>query len=179
MLKYLLGVEVMRSKQRILLSQQKYVFDMLSKTKKLGAKPCSTPMTPNVQITKEGDLFEDLERYRRVVGKLNCLTITLPDIAYSISILSHYMSSFTVNHWVAMQHILCYLKEAPGRGILYKKHGHTRIECISDADWARSKEDRRSTSRYCAFFLEEILSHGKVKGKLLSCGLVRSQSIEP
>ena len=175
MLKYLLGVEVMRSKQRILLSQQKYVFDMLSKTEKLGAKPCSTPMTPNVQITKEGDLFEDLERYKRVVGKLNYLTITLPDIAYSISVLSRYMSSPTVNHWVAVQHILCYLKEAPGRGILYKKHEHTRIECISDAD----KEDRRSTSRYCAFFLEEILSHGKVKGKLLSCGLVRSQSIEP
>ena len=43
MLKYFLGVEVMRSKQRILLSQRKYVLDMLSKTGKLGAKPCSTP----------------------------------------------------------------------------------------------------------------------------------------
>ena len=48
MLKYFLGVEVMRSKQGILLSQQKYVLDLLSKTRKLGAKPCSTPMTPNV-----------------------------------------------------------------------------------------------------------------------------------
>ena len=36
-------------------------------TGKLSAKSCSTPMTPNVQITKEGDLFEDLERYRRLV----------------------------------------------------------------------------------------------------------------
>ena len=48
MLKYFLGVEVMRSKQGILLSQQKYVLDMLSKTGKLGAKPCNTPMTLNV-----------------------------------------------------------------------------------------------------------------------------------
>ena len=51
MLKYFLGVEVMRSNQEILLSQQKYVLELLSKTGKLGAKPCSTPMTPNVLIT--------------------------------------------------------------------------------------------------------------------------------
>ena len=54
MLKYFLGVEVMRSKQGILLSQRKYVLDMLSKTRKLGVKPCSTPMAPHVQLTKEG-----------------------------------------------------------------------------------------------------------------------------
>ena len=47
MLKYFLG-EVMRSKHGILLSQQKYVLDMLSETGKLGTKPCSTPMAPNV-----------------------------------------------------------------------------------------------------------------------------------
>ena len=48
MLKNFLGVEVMRSKQGIILSQRKYVLDMLSETGKLDAKPCSTPMTPNV-----------------------------------------------------------------------------------------------------------------------------------
>ena len=124
----------MRSKQRILLSQRKYVLDMLSETGKLGAKPCSTPMAPNVQLTKEGELFEDPERYRKLVGKLNYLTVTRLDIVYSVSVLSQYMSSPTVNHWVAVEHILCYLKKAPGRGILYKKHENTRIECFSDSD---------------------------------------------
>ena len=57
MLKYFLGVEVVRSEQEILLSQRKYVLDLLYETGKLGAKPCSIPMTPNVQITKEGDLL--------------------------------------------------------------------------------------------------------------------------
>ena len=61
------------------------------------------------------------------------------------------MTSPTISHWAAVEHILCYLKEAPGRGILYKKHGHTRIECFSDVDWAGSKEGRRSTSIYCVF----------------------------
>ena len=51
MLKYFLGVEVMRSKQGILLSQRKYVLDMLSEIGKLGTKPCSTPMAPKVQLT--------------------------------------------------------------------------------------------------------------------------------
>ena len=88
MLKYLLGVEVMKSKQGILLSQHKCVLDLLSETVKLSTKPCSTLMAPNVQLTKERKLFEDPERYRRLVGKLNYLTVTHPNIAYSVSVLS-------------------------------------------------------------------------------------------
>ena len=40
------------------------------------------------------------------------------------------MSSPTISHWAVVEHIICYLKEAPGRGILYKKQGHTIIECF-------------------------------------------------
>ena len=98
MLRYFLGVEVMRSKHRIFLSQRKYVLDLLSETGKLGAKPCSSPMAPGVHLTREGELFEDPERYRRLIGKLNYLTVTHPDIAHSISIVSQYMSSPTVDN---------------------------------------------------------------------------------
>ena len=66
---------------------------MLSETGKLGTKPSNTPMAPNVQLTKEGELFEDLERFKRLVGRLNYPTVTRPDIAYSINVLSQYMSS--------------------------------------------------------------------------------------
>ena len=54
MLKYFSGFEVMRSKQGLMLSQRKYVLDMLSKTGKLSAKPYSSPMAPNVELIKEG-----------------------------------------------------------------------------------------------------------------------------
>ena len=111
---------------------------LLSETWKLDAKPCSTHMTPYVKFSKEGELFEDLEKYRRLVGKLNYLTIIHLDIAYSVSVLSQYMSSSTISHWAAVEHILCYLKETLGCGILYKKHGHTRIKCFSNTDWAGS-----------------------------------------
>ena len=54
MLKYFLGVQVMRSWQGIMLSLRKYVLDMLFEIRKLGAKPCSTSMALNVQLTNEG-----------------------------------------------------------------------------------------------------------------------------
>lgn len=59
-LKYFLGVEVTRSKQRIFLSQRKYVFDLLTEMGKLGAKP------KNILISKEEELFHDPERYGKI-----------------------------------------------------------------------------------------------------------------
>ena len=64
------------------------MLDLLSETRKLGVKPCSSPMVSGVYLTKEGETFEDLERYRRLVGKLNYLTFIRPDITHSISIVS-------------------------------------------------------------------------------------------
>ena len=98
MLKYFLGIEVMRSKHEIFLSQRKYMLDLLSKTRKLGVKPCSSPMVPSIHLTRECETFEDPDRYRRLVGKLNYLTVTRPEIAHSVSVVSQYMSSPTVDH---------------------------------------------------------------------------------
>ena len=64
---------------------------MLFETRKLGFKPCITLMAPNVQLTKEGELFKDPERYRRLVGKWNYLTVTRTDIVYSVSVFIQYM----------------------------------------------------------------------------------------
>ena len=88
MLKYFLGVKVMRSKHGIFLSQRKYVLDLLSETRKLAAKPCQSPMGQSLHLTREGELFEDPERYRRLVRKLNYLIVTRPDIAYSVSVVN-------------------------------------------------------------------------------------------
>ncbi|KAL0545945.1 hypothetical protein IC582_015849 [Cucumis melo] len=134
-------------------------------------------MMPNQQLVKEEKLCKDHERYRRLVGKLNYLTVTRPDIAYSVSMVSQFMSSPTVDHWAAVEQILCYLKDAPGRGILYKNHGHTRVECFSDVDWARSLEDRRSTFGYCVFVGGNLVSW-KSKNKMLFLVRVLSQNIE-
>ena len=115
-------------------------------------------MAQKLHLTREGKLFRDLEKYKRLVGKLNYLTVTRPNIAHSVSVVSQYMSSPTIDHWAAVEHILFYLKGAPGQGILYSNHGHNRIECFTDTDWAGSKEDRRSTSSYCVFVGGNLIS---------------------
>ena len=68
MLKYFLVVEVMRSKRGIFLYQRKYVLDLLSEIGKLTTKPCHSPIAQSLHLTIKGELFEDPERYRRVVG---------------------------------------------------------------------------------------------------------------
>ena len=78
------------------------------------------------------------------------------------------MSSSIVSHWTTVEHILCYMKEALRRGILYKKHEYTRIECFSDANWARSNEDKISTSGYCVFVGENLVSWKSKKQSVVS-----------
>ncbi|KAK3019401.1 hypothetical protein RJ639_004651 [Escallonia herrerae] len=157
--KYFLEIKVTRSKKGIFLSQRKYVLDLLVETGKAGAKPCNTPMNPSVHLTKDdGDRLDDPEKYRRLVGKLNYVTVTRPNIAYAVSTVSQFMSKPTVKHWAALKQILCYLKGAPGLGLLYSNHGHSCIECFLDANWAGSKLDRKSTTGYCVFVGGNLVS---------------------
>ena len=51
------------------------MLDLLSKTGKLGEKPCSSLMVTGVHLTKEGKTFEGPKRYSRLVDKLNYLTV--------------------------------------------------------------------------------------------------------
>ena len=74
------------------------MLDLLSKTGKFEAKPCSSPMAPGVHLIREGETFEDLERYRRLVGILNYLIVTCPNIAHLVSVVSRYMSAPTIDH---------------------------------------------------------------------------------
>ena len=89
-LKYFLGIEVMRSNKGIFLSHRKYVLDLLDEIGLLAAKPCETRLIPNINL-KVGwrELLTDPERYWRTVGKINHLTVTRPDIAFSISIVTN------------------------------------------------------------------------------------------
>ena len=70
-------------------------------------------MTQSLHHTRENELFEDLERYRMLIRKLNYLTVTHLDIAYSVSVVNQYMSSPTVDHWVTVKDSML-VKRSPG-----------------------------------------------------------------
>jgi len=79
------------------------------------------------------------------------LAHTRPDLAYSFSVVSRFMHSPSEEHMKAVMHILQYLKSSPGKGILFTKGDTLNIEGYTDADWAGSIDDRRSTAGYLTF----------------------------
>ena len=81
----------------------KYILDILEETGLLGSKPVKTPMEPSVKLYEyQEELLSNPETYRRLVGKLNYLTITRPDISFAVSFLSQFMKDPRLPHWEAV-----------------------------------------------------------------------------
>jgi len=148
-LKYFLGLEVEHTKDGIFLGQQKYAKDLLQRYGMLDCKPISTPMDPNVKFQKdEGRNLEDVTMYQKMVGSLIYLTLTRPDISYSVGVVSRYMSNPKKPHLDAVRRILRYIKGTINFGILYKKIKDYQIVGYCDADYAGDYDTRRSTTGY-------------------------------
>ena len=100
----------------MVISQRKYTLDILIDTGMLDCKPVDTPMDPNVKLVpSQGELLRDPGRYRRLVGKLNYLTITRPDISFPMSVVSQFLQSPCDSHWDTVVRILRYIKGKPGQ----------------------------------------------------------------
>ncbi|RVW18941.1 Retrovirus-related Pol polyprotein from transposon RE1 [Vitis vinifera] len=144
---------VSRSSEGIFLSQRKYALDLLQETGMSGCQPVNTPIEEGLKLCIEpNQVSTDKGRYQRLVGRLMYLTHTRPDLAYALSVVSQYMHNPGEQHMNAVMRILRYLKNAPGKGILFAKNvDHQSIEVYTDADWAGAVDDRRSTSGYFTF----------------------------
>ncbi|XP_019052655.1 PREDICTED: uncharacterized protein LOC109114438 [Nelumbo nucifera] len=135
-------------------------------TRKLGAKLANTRIDVNHKLGDYGgELLEDPKQYQRLVGRLLYLSMTRPNIAYAVGVLSQFMHASKVAHLEVVDRVLRYLKKFLGTGLLFKKHGHMRVEIYIDADWADSVDDGKSTSDYYTF-VGEILLLGGVRNKV-------------
>ena len=96
-------------------------------------------------------MLEDPGQYRRLIGKLIYLIVTRPDFSYAVSLLSQFMHEPRRAHWLGALRVLSYVKGALGKGLVYRNHGHTRIEAYSDSGYAGDRGDRKFTSGFCTY----------------------------
>lgn len=87
--------------------------------------------------------------FRQLVGSLFYLTITRPDIAYSVGVISQFMDKPCEGHLTAAKRILQYVKGIVSFGLMYKQNTLFSLCGFVDADWAGDINDRCSTTGYC------------------------------
>ena len=90
--------------------------------------------------------------------RLNYLTITQPDISFLMSVVSQFLQSPCDSQWDVVIRIVHYIKGTLGQGVLYENGGHTQVIGYYDADWIGSPAERRSTSGYCVFIRDNLIS---------------------
>jgi len=158
-LNYFLGIEVKHlADNSLLLTQSKYIKDLLAKTNMFECNPINTPMMSSCKLSRQGsDTSHDNSLYR----SLQYATITRPEIAYSINKVCQFMSQPLESHWVAVKRILRYLKGTLNYGLkLFPApiHKPLPLHVFCDADWAADPDDRRSTSGAAIFFGPNLIS---------------------
>jgi histone deacetylase 1/2 len=93
-LHFFLGVEVIPTAAGLFLTQHKYIRDLLAKTSMDGARDVTTPLSTSVSLQlDDGSSFVDSTEYCQVIGALQYISLTRPDISFVVNKLPVYASS--------------------------------------------------------------------------------------
>jgi len=160
-LSYFLGIEVKPAQGGILLSQEKYAMDILTRVGMKNCKSSPTPLAASEKLSREdGEQLstEDSTKYRSIVGALQYLTLTRPNLAISVNKVCQFLHSPTIVHWSSVKRILKYIKGTIDVGFQINKSDSSLVSTFSDADWAGSIDDRRSTRGFAVYFGTNLIS---------------------
>nr|XP_016487034.1 PREDICTED: uncharacterized mitochondrial protein AtMg00810-like [Nicotiana tabacum] len=136
----------------------------------------SSPLDPTVKLkAKGGALLVDPTYYRKLVGKLNFLTYTRPDIAYGIQYLIQFMQEPKESHLKAAFHLLRYLKGDITLGIFMLKDEDCTIRAFYDSDWAACPDSRRLVSGYLVLLGNSPISRKSKKQETISLSSVEAE----
>jgi hypothetical protein len=137
----------------------------------MDCKPVSTPLCTSEKLSlHEGDLLgpEDATHYRSIVGALQYLTLTRPDIAFPVNKVCQFLHAPTTVHWTAVKRILRYLKSCTNLGLKICKSSSMLVNGYSDADWAGCLDDRRSTGGFAIYLGNNLVSWNAKKQATVS-----------
>ena len=97
----------------------------------------------------DGTPLEDPSQYRHIVGSLVYLTVTRPDIAHAVHILSQFVSAPTSIHFGHLLRVLRYLRGTSSQCLFYACDSLLQFHAYSDSTWASDPTNRRSITGYC------------------------------
>jgi histone deacetylase 1/2 len=160
-LHYFLGIEVKKQHGGLVLSQERYALDVLTRSRMDKCKSIDTPLSSveKLSITKGKALGEDdSTRYRSLVGALQYLTLTRPDIAFAVNKVCWFLHAPTTSHWSAVKRILRYIRGTMNLGLKIALSKSMMISGFSDADWAGCIDDRRSTGGFAVYLGSNLVS---------------------
>lgn len=171
---YFLGLEISRSPAECFVSQKKYTMDLLKEHGLSDANPLKVPMDTHLKLTPtKGTILPNPHIYQRLIGKIIYLTVTRPDIAFPVHVLSRYMHQPTTVHLQTAKRVLRYLVANPGQGILLASSSAATLQAYSDSDWANCPVTRRSTSGFCI-----LLGQSPISWKAKKQGVVARSTAE-
>ncbi|CAH9057687.1 unnamed protein product [Cuscuta epithymum] len=157
---YFLGIQARRTSTGLFLSQAKYISDLLHRFHLHTVKPVRTPLPSRTTLSlTDGELLSDATEYRSMVGALQYLIITRPDITYAVHLVSQFMHAPRTTHLLAVKRIYRYLQGTSTHGLWLKSDKNISvIMAYSDADWAGCPDSSRSTTGYAVFLGSNLIS---------------------
>jgi hypothetical protein len=175
-LMYFLGLEVHTDSSGIFLKQRKYTQDLIGLAGLQDSPPMDTPMEVNVKYRHEkGDLLANPTMYRQLVGSLNYLTITRPDISFAIQQVSQFMQTPRHLHLAYVRRILRYLRGSPGRELFFSAGSPLRLIAYNDADWTGCHDIWRSVTGWCMFLGDSLIYWKSKKQPCVSKSSTKSE----
>ena len=159
---HFLGIELHKHRDGFTLTQTQYTLSILRMLKMEHCKPLPTP-SPVTCSTSSTGTPDDSHLYRRIVGALQYLNFTRPDICYTVNQACRSMHSPQAPDWARLKHLLRYLKGTVTHGLQFSHGSPVLLTSFSDADWAGDSSDRRSTSGFLIYLGCNLVSWSSKK----------------
>nr|XP_020201093.2 uncharacterized mitochondrial protein AtMg00810-like [Aegilops tauschii subsp. strangulata] len=125
----------------------------------LNCKLVPTPIDTKAKVSAlDGSPAPDAAFYRSIVGALQYLTLTRPDLQYAVQQVCLHMHAPRDTHWNLVKRILRYIRGTTDLGLTLTASPSTDLVAYSDANWAGCPDTRRSTSGYCVYLGPSLIS---------------------